>query len=55
MAGRNVAVGYNDSQQSLLFTTQGSSLSGYSYSRDGGRTFTDGGSAAQPARLCELR
>ena len=41
--GRNVAVGYNDSQQSLLFTTQGSSLSGYSYSRDGGRTFTDGG------------
>jgi hypothetical protein len=43
VAGRNVAVGYNDSQQSLLFTTQGSSLSGYSYSRDGGRTFTDGG------------
>ena len=42
VAGRNVAVGYNDSQQSLLFTTQGSSLSGYSYSRDGGRTFTDG-------------
>jgi hypothetical protein len=43
VAGRNVAIGYNDSQQSLLFTTQGSSLSGYSYSRDGGRTFTDGG------------
>ena len=43
VAGRNVAVGYNDSQQSLLFTTQGTSLSGYSYSRDGGRTFTDGG------------
>jgi hypothetical protein len=43
VAGDNVAVGYNDSQQSLLFTTQGSSLSGYSYSRDGGRTFTDGG------------
>ena len=40
VAGRNVAVGYNDSQQSLLFTTQGSSLSGYSYSRDGGRTFS---------------
>jgi hypothetical protein len=43
VAGDNVAVGYNDSQQSLLFTTQGTSLSGYSYSRDGGRTFTDGG------------
>ena len=28
VAGRNVAVGYNDSQQSLLATTQGSSLSG---------------------------
>ena len=41
--GRNVAIGYNDSQQSLLFTTQGTSLSGYAYSRDGGRTFTDGG------------
>jgi hypothetical protein len=43
VAGRNVAVGYNDSQQSLLFTTQGTSLSGYSWSRDGGRTFHDGG------------
>jgi hypothetical protein len=43
VAGRNVAVGYNDSQQSLLFTAQGTSLSGYSWSRDGGRTFTDGG------------
>jgi hypothetical protein len=43
VAGGNVAVGYNDSQQSLLFTTQGASLSGYSWSRDGGRTFHDGG------------
>jgi hypothetical protein len=40
VAGRNVAVGYNDSQQSLLFTTQGTSLSGYSWSSDGGRTWT---------------
>jgi hypothetical protein len=43
VAGRNVAVGYNDSQHSLLATTQGSSLSGYSWSRDGGRSFHDGG------------
>jgi len=43
VAGGNVAVGYNDSQHSLLATTQGTSLSGYSYSRNGGRTFHDGG------------
>jgi hypothetical protein len=43
VVGRNVAVGYNDSQNSLLAFTQGTSLSGYSFSRDGGRTFTDGG------------
>jgi hypothetical protein len=43
VAGRNVAVGYNDSQNSLLAFTQATSLTGYSYSRDGGRTFTDGG------------
>jgi hypothetical protein len=43
VAGRNVAVGYNDSQNSLLAFTQATSLSGYSYSRDGGRTFRDGG------------
>ena len=43
IAGGNVAVGYNDSQHSLLATTQGTSLSGYSYSRNGGRTFHDGG------------
>ena len=43
VAGRKVAVGYNDSQQSLLRMTAGSNLTGYSYSRNGGRTFTDGG------------
>jgi hypothetical protein len=43
VAGRNVAVGYNDSQNSLLAFTQATSLSGYSYSRNGGRSFRDGG------------
>jgi hypothetical protein len=43
VAGSNVAVGYNDSQHSLLFSTQGTSLSGYSFSSDGGQTWRDGG------------
>jgi hypothetical protein len=43
VVGRKVAVGYNDSQQSLLPLTAGSNVTGYSYSRNGGRTFTDGG------------
>jgi hypothetical protein len=42
--GSNVAVGFNDSQQSLLFLTAGSDLTGYAYSTDGGNTFTDAGS-----------
>jgi hypothetical protein len=41
--GNKVAVGYNDSQQTLLFLTAASSLSGFSFSTDGGRTFRDGG------------
>ncbi len=43
VAGSNVAVGYNDSQISGLFLTAGSNLNGYSYSTNGGSTFTDGG------------
>jgi hypothetical protein len=43
VAGSHVAVGYNDSQQSGLFLTAGSDLTGYSYSADGGAHFTDGG------------
>jgi hypothetical protein len=43
VSGSNVAVGFNDSQQSLLTLTAGSNLSGVSYSTDGGQTFTDGG------------
>src|SRR5215469_14073030 len=41
--GSHVAVGYNDSQVTGLFLTAGSTLNGYSYSTNGGRTFTDGG------------
>ena len=43
VAGSHVAVGYNDSQQTGLFLTAGSGLTGYSYSADGGASFTDGG------------
>jgi hypothetical protein len=46
--GQHVAVGYNDSQQTLLFLTAGSNLTGYSYSDDGGATFTDGGDLPNP-------
>ena len=43
VAGNNVAVGYNNSQHALLFLTAGADLTGYAYSSDGGKTFTDGG------------
>jgi hypothetical protein len=43
VAGPRVAVGFNDSQQTGLTLTAGSDLSGYSYSANGGRSFTDGG------------
>lgn len=43
VSGLNVAVGFNDSQTSLLFLTAGSDLSGFGFSRNGGQTFTDGG------------
>lgn len=43
VAGRNVVVGYNDSQTSGLALTAGTNLDGYSYSADGGASFTDGG------------
>jgi hypothetical protein len=42
VSGQNVVVGYNDSQHTGLFLTAGSGLSGYSYSSDGGASFTDG-------------
>ncbi|HEV2029645.1 MAG TPA: sialidase family protein [Candidatus Dormibacteraeota bacterium] len=43
VSGQNVAVGYNSSQHGLLILTAGGNLTGYGYSTDGGRTFTDGG------------
>jgi hypothetical protein len=43
VAGSHIAVGYNDSQQTGLFLTAGSDITGYSYSADGGASFTDGG------------
>jgi hypothetical protein len=44
VAGNNVVVGYNDSQQTLPVIVASTNLSGVSYSSDGGATFTDGGS-----------
>jgi hypothetical protein len=41
--GRNVAVGFNDSQHSLIALTAATDLNGVAYSQDGGATFTDGG------------
>src|SRR3954447_15885405 len=43
VSGKNVAVGFNDSQHSLIFITAATNSNGYGYSRDGGKTFTDGG------------
>src|SRR6202022_732769 len=40
--GKNVVVGFNDSQIALLFLTAGGNLSGYAYSTNGGQSFTDG-------------
>ena len=50
--GKNVVVGFNDSQTTLLFLTAGSNLSGYAYSKNVGDSFTDGG--AIPNRPGEL-
>lgn len=43
VSGKHVVVGFNDSQQALLLLTAGADLTGYSYSADGGTTWTDGG------------
>jgi hypothetical protein len=43
VSGRNVAVGFNDSQTALLALTAGADLSGFAYSTDGGKSFVDGG------------
>ena len=44
VAGSNVVVGFNDSQNGLLsFTGADTNLTGVAASHDGGKTFTDGG------------
>ena len=43
VAGSNVVVGFNDSQHAMLQFTSGWNMTGYGYSNDGGKTFTDGG------------
>jgi hypothetical protein len=43
VSGSNVAVGFNDSQNTLLFFTAGTNLSGVAHSSDGGQSFTDDG------------
>jgi hypothetical protein len=47
--GQHVVVGYNDSQQTLLALTAATDLSGYSYSSDGGSTWSDGGTIPNAA------
>jgi hypothetical protein len=48
VAGRHVAVGFNDSQQALFGLTDGFDFSGYAYSTNGGRSFRDGGTLPNP-------
>ena len=43
VVGSNIAVGFNDSQNTLPFFTQATNLTGFAFSRDGGKSFTDGG------------
>src|SRR5207342_1099885 len=54
VAGSHGAVGYNDSQQTGLFLTAGSDLAGYSYSADGGASFTDGGTIPNTPEFVNL-
>jgi hypothetical protein len=54
VAGSNVAVGYNDSQQTGLFLTAGSDITGFSYSTNGGASFTDGGALPNTPEFVNL-
>jgi hypothetical protein len=47
-------VGYNDSQQALTFLTAGADVNGYSYSTNGGASFTDGGTVPNAPELVNL-
>jgi hypothetical protein len=54
VSGSHVAVGYNDSQQTGLALTAGSDLAGYSYSGNGGASFTDGGTIPNTPEFVNL-
>jgi BNR/Asp-box repeat len=54
VSGSNVVVGYNDSQRTGLFLTAGSSISGVSYSTDGGASFKDGGALPNTPEFVNL-
>jgi len=54
VAGSNVVVGYNDSQQALLAFNDGLDFSGYAYSSDGGATFTDAGTLPNPGNFVNV-
>src|SRR5215831_10736470 len=52
--GRNVVVGFNDSQTALLAPTAGADINGYAHSDDGGASFTDGGAIPNRAVCINL-
>ncbi len=54
VAGRHVAVGYNDSQRALFGLTDGFDFDGYGYSTNRGRSFHDGGSLPNPPSFVNL-
>jgi hypothetical protein len=54
VSGAKVAIGFNDSQQALSTITDGLDLTGYGYSTNGGRTFTDGGTLPNPLNFVNL-
>src|SRR5262249_59832230 len=53
-AGSNAAVGYAASRQSGLVPAAGSDTTGYSYSADGGASFTDGGTLPNTPEFVNL-
>jgi hypothetical protein len=54
VSGSRVVVGYNDSQTALTFLTAGADINGYSYSTNGGATFTDGGTVPNAPEFVNL-
>jgi hypothetical protein len=54
VSGSKIAVGFNDSQHSLLFLTAGSNLTAYAYSTNGGKSFVDGGVVPNPSAFINI-